>query len=125
MLRLGWEPSFGGLMQLQLRALANEGDTLFATFPYKNEYLESLSYSYPWKGFAVGAEIDAGRDVFGAHYLRLEAYLRDGDALFRGDDDSETAAFAGSRPDGDELYVSAGTDYYRTLLNITDTYPRY
>ena len=29
MLRLGWEPSFGGLMQLQLRALANEADTLF------------------------------------------------------------------------------------------------
>jgi hypothetical protein len=96
MLRLGWEPSFGGLMQLQLRALANEGDTLFATYPYKNEYLESLSYSYPWKGYSVGAEVDAGRDVFGAHYLRLEGYLRDGDALFRADadSDSETAAFA-------------------------------
>ncbi|HEX4266693.1 MAG TPA: capsule assembly Wzi family protein [Steroidobacteraceae bacterium] len=126
MLRLGWEPSFGGLMQLQLRALANEGDTLFATYPYKNEYLESLSYSYPWKGYSVGAEVDAGRDVFGAHYLRLEGYLRDGDALFRADadSDSETAAFAGARPEGDELYVSAGTDYYRTLVNILITEPR-
>jgi hypothetical protein len=125
MLRLGWEPSFGGLMQLELRALANEGDTLFASYPYKNEYLESLSYSYPWKGYSVGAEVDAGRDVFGEHYLRLEAYLRDGDALLRGDDDSETAAFAGSRPEGDELYVSAGTDYYRTLANILITEPRH
>jgi hypothetical protein len=127
MLRLGWEPSFGGLMQLQLRALANEGDTLFATYPYKNEYLESLSYSYPWKGYSVGAELDAGRDVFGERYFRLEGYLRNGDALLRGsDDDSETAAFAGERPDGDELYVSAGADYYRTLINLNlQAYPRY
>src|SRR5487761_807095 len=92
MLRIGWEPSFGGLMQLQLRALANENGTLFATYSYKNEYLESLSYSYPWKGYSVGAQIDAGRDVFGTRYARLEGYLRDGDALLHGDDDSETAA---------------------------------
>lgn len=125
MLRIGWEPSFGGLLQLQLRTLANEGRTLYATYPYKNEYLESLSYSYPWKGYSVGAEIDAGRDVFGIHYARLEGYLRDGDALLRGGDDSETAAFAGERPESDELYVSAGADYYRTLINLNlATQPR-
>ncbi len=119
MLRLGWEPSFGGLMQLQLRALVNEDHTLFALYQYKNEYLGSLSYSYPWRGYAVGAEVDAGRDVFGSNYLRLEGYLRDGDALLRGgDDDSETAAFAGDRPAGDELYVSAGADYSRTYINM-------
>lgn len=119
MLRIGWEPSFGGLMQLRLRALANEADTLFASYSYQNEYLESLSYSYPWRGYAVGAEIDGGRDVFGAHYVRLEGYLRDGDALLRGsDDDSETAAFAGDRPEGDELYVSAGADYYSTRIDL-------
>ncbi|MGH8289004.1 MAG: capsule assembly Wzi family protein [Steroidobacteraceae bacterium] len=119
MLRLGWEPSFGGLLQLQLRALANENGTLFDTYLYKNEYLESLSYSYPWKGYALGAEVDDGRDVFGSHYLRLEGYLRDGDALLRGDDDdSETAAFAGERPEGDELYVSAGADYFRTQVDL-------
>ena len=118
MLRLGWDPSFGGLMQLQLRALANENGTLFGTYSYKNEYLESLSYSYPWKGYSVGAELDEGRDVFGARYTRLEGYLRDGAAFLGGDDDSQTAAFAGSRPEGDELYVSAGADYYRTLINL-------
>ena len=119
MLRIGWEPSFGGLMQLRLRALANEADTLFASYSYQNEYLESLSYSYPWRGYAVGAEVDSGRDVFGAHYVRLEGYLRDGDALLRGsDDDSETAAFAGERPQGDELYVSAGADYHRASIDM-------
>src|SRR5581483_6058803 len=46
-------------------------------------------------------------------------YLRDGDALLRASDgDSETAAFAGERPNGDELYVSAGADYYRTQINL-------
>ncbi len=126
MLRIGWEPSFGGLMQLQLRALANEGDTLFASYPYQNEYLESLSYSYPWKGYAVGAEVDTGRDVFGAHYLRLEGYLRDGDALLRStDDDAETAAFAGERPPGDELYVSVGADYFRTFVDMHVITPYY
>jgi len=119
MLRLGWEPAFGGLMQLQLRALANENGTLLDTYSYQNEYLGSLSYSYPWKGYSVGAEIDDGRDVFGKHYLRLEGYLRDGDALLRGgDDDSQTAAFAGERPEGDELYVSAGADYARTFVDL-------
>jgi hypothetical protein len=127
MVRIGWEPSFGGLMQLQLRALANEGHTLYATYPYKNEYLGSLSYSYPWKGYSVGAELDEGRDVFGEHYTRVEAYLRDGEALLDGGDgDAETAAFAGTRPDGDELYVSAGADYYRTQINLHLTaYPAY
>ena len=127
MLRIGWEPSFGGLLQLQLRALTNENGTLFNLYSYKNEYLESLSYSYPWKGYSVGGEVDTGRDVFGRDYLRVEGYLRDGDALLRGsDDESETAAFAGERPNGDELYLSAGADYYRTLINLNlQAYPRY
>jgi Capsule assembly protein Wzi len=126
LLRLGWEPSFGGLMQLQLRALANENGTLIDPYSYQNEYLGSLSYSYPWKGYSVGAEVDGGRDVFGEHYVRLEGYLRDGDALLRGgDDDAETAAFAGERPEGDELYVSAGADYARTFIDLHVIKPYY
>src|SRR6185312_12170652 len=126
MLRIGWEPPFGGLIQLQLRTLADEGRTVYASYPYKNEYLESLSYSYPWEGYSVGAELDAGRDVFGAHYARLEGYLRDGNALLRGDEDTETAAFGGSRPNGAELYLSAGAGYYRSLINLNlATQPRY
>lgn len=111
MLRLGWTPSFGGYMQVQLRALANEGQTLFASFPYRNEYLGSLDYSYPWRGYAIGAEIDAGRDVFGGHYLRIEGHLRDGEAL--SSDGDSTAAFAGDRPSGNEFYIQAGVNYYR------------
>jgi hypothetical protein len=125
MLRLGWDPSFGGLMQLQLRQLVNETHTLFSSFPYHSEYLASLSYSYPWKSYAVGAELDGGRDVFGGSYFRLEGYVRDGDALLRGGDDSETAAFEGERPKGDELYVSAGADYFRTHVDLHVVTPYY
>jgi len=115
MLRLGWTPSFGGYMQLQLRALANEAQTIYATFPYKNEYLGSLSYSYPWRGLAVGGEFDAGRDVFGNHYFRIEGHLRYGDALFSAGD--STSAFAGERPKGNELYVQIGVNYYRVQFS--------
>ena len=113
MLRIGWTPSFGGYMQLRLRALANEGQTTYATLPYKNEYLGSLSYSYPWHGYAVGAALQGGRDVFGGHYIRIEGYLRDGEALFRHGD--AASAFQGKRPKGDELYVETGANYYRVL----------
>ena len=114
MLRIGWTPGFGGYMQLQLRELADEGQTVFATFPYRTAYLGALSYSYPWHGYAAGIELDGGRDVFGNHYFRLEGYLRDGEALFsRGD---PASAFAGERPRGDDLYVEAGLDYDRVLV---------
>jgi hypothetical protein len=119
MLRLGWTPSFGGYLQLQLRALANEAQTIYATFPYRNEYLESLSYSYPWHGYAVGAELDTGRDVFGSHYLRIEAHLRDGEALASSGD--ATSAFAGDRAEGSELYIQTGINYYRMQYSpVTD-----
>lgn len=127
MLRLGWTPSFGGYMQLELRALANEAQTIYATFPYRNEYLESLNYSYPWHGYAVGAELDTGRDVFGKHYVRLEGHLRDGDALSSGGDDP-TSAFAGDRPNGNELYVQIGANYYQVqyspITNVRIYSPR-
>jgi hypothetical protein len=114
MLRLGWTPDFGGYLQLQLRALANEAQTVFASYPYQNEYLGSLSYSYPWHGYAAGVELDGGRDVFGGHFLRIEGYLRDGQALF-GHGDS-ASAFAGERPKGDALYVETGLNYDRVLV---------
>ena len=120
MLRIGWAPTFGGYLQLQLRALANEAQTTYASYPYRNEYLGSLSYSHPWHGYAVGAEIDAGRDVFGGNYLRIEGRFSDGQALSAGDD-SGTSAFEGQRPKGDELFVDTGVNYYRVLANPLST----
>jgi hypothetical protein len=125
MLRLGWEPRFGGLMQLTLRALADENHTLYSSIPYRDEYMASLSYAHPWKGYAVGAALEGGRDVFGGDYFRLEGYLRDGDALLQGgDDDSATSASAGERPHGDVVSVSAGADDYHLYVQ-NNVSPRY
>ncbi len=114
MLRVGWTPPFGGYLQLRLRELANEAQTIYATYPYKTEYMGALSYSYPWHGYAVGAEIGGGQDVFGHHYIEVEGFLRDGEALFRHYD--PVSAFTGKRPKGDNLFVNVGVNYYHVLV---------
>ncbi len=118
MLRIGWTPPFGGYLQLRLRSLSNYAQTTYADYPYKNEYMGSLSYERPWHGYAVGAEIQAGSDVFGQHFIRIEGTLRDGEALFTGDS-TGAGAFEGARPKGDWLFVQTGVNYYRMLVNPT------
>ena len=127
MLRVGWEPSIGGLMELQLRTLVN--DAYFVGAPYinyKHEYMAALSYSYPWHGYAVGAELDEGRDVFGEHYTRFEGFLRFGDALR-----DASAAGAGDdalgveRPDGAEIFVDAGINVNEIDIDLTGLTKRY
>ena len=128
MLRVGWEPSFGGLMQAQLRTLVNENDYIlgYAPYAYKHEYMGSLSYSYPWHGYAVGAEIDAGRDVFGQHYTRLEGFLRVGDALREADAYSAGDDAQGlERPDGGEIFVDAGVNINEIDIDLTSYTHRY
>ena len=127
MFRVGWEPSLGGLLELQLRALANDnygaiaGD-IAAGFslgvPYHHEYMGSLSYSYPWRDYVVGGEIDAGRDVFGHSYTRLAAFMRFGDALRRAADGAADDALGVKRPDGAELFVDAGANATRDNIDL-------
>ena len=120
MLRIGWTPPFGGYMQLRLRSLSNEAQTIYATYPYRNEYMGSLRYTRPWHGYAVGAALQMGSDVFGAHYIRLEGTVTDGSALFSGDS-TGAGAFEGKRPKGDWLFVQTGVNYYRMLVNPMST----
>jgi hypothetical protein len=121
--RVGWEPSLGGLLELQLRALANDnysgaGEGFSLGVPYRHEYMGSLSYSYPWRAYAVGGEIDAGRDVFGHSYTRLAAFMRFGDALRRADDGAADNALGVKRPDGAELFVDAGANATRDDIDL-------
>lgn len=126
MLRVGWEPAFGGLVEAQLRMLTN--DSLYTTEvgagPYYHEYMGSISYSYPWRDYVVGGEIDEGRDVFGARYTRFAAFMRYGDALSRssagaGDDSLGSLA----RPQGAELFVDAGANASRLKISPNGTLP--
>ena len=127
-LRLGWEPSFGGLMEAQVRTLVNEEDLAlgYVRYPYRHEYMGSLSYSYPWHGYAVGGEVDAGRDVFGDRYTRLEAFLRYGD-IFReaGDSGAGDDALGLERPGGAEIFVDAGMNVNRIDIDLTGLTRRY
>jgi hypothetical protein len=128
MLRVGWEPSFGGLMEAQLRTLVNETDAAlgYVNYAYKHEYMASLSYSYPWHGYAVGGELDEGRDVFGDHYTRLEAFLRYGD-IFReaGSSSAGDDALGVERPNGAEIFVDAGVNVNRIDIDLTGLTRRY
>jgi hypothetical protein len=124
MLRVGLEPLFGGRLEATLRALVN--DSYYSAIPYEHEYMGSLTYSYPWKDYVIGSEIDYGRDVFGAHYTRVSAFLRLGDALHaddQGADDTDGAP-SYSRPEHAEFHVDAGVAASRVLADITTTLPR-
>jgi Capsule assembly protein Wzi len=136
MLRLGWEPAFGGLLEAQLRMLVNDNyearnpvnQSYFSGVPYSHEYIGSLTYSYPWRDYVVGGELDAGRDVFGERYTRLEAFLRYGDALSsRGGNPASAGDGSGGlqRPDGAELFVDAGLNYGDANVDITGVTQRY
>lgn len=121
MLRVGWEPRLGGLLEAQLRSLSN--DSFYSAIAYRHAFTGSLTYSYPWKDYVVGTEIDYGRDVSGAHYSRLAGFLRYGDALHSGAEDSEESGDL-SRPEHAEIFVDAGVVANRVLADITTITPR-
>jgi hypothetical protein len=73
MVRLGWDAPFGGVVELQYQTLANES---YGAVDYEREHDLTLRYSRPWRQFEVGAEVFAGRDVFGESFSRLAAFFR-------------------------------------------------
>ena len=123
MVRLGFEPQFGGRLEATLRALVNQP---FEGVSYQNEYMATLMYSYPLKDYIVGSEVDSGRDVFGARYTRVAAFLRFGDALRSGDGDADDTdvAPAYTRPEHAEFHIDAGVAASRVLADITTNLPR-
>jgi hypothetical protein len=121
MLRLGFEPRLGGRLEATLRALMN--DSYYSAIAYKHEYTGSLMYSYPLKDYIVGSEVDYGRDVFGAHYTRVAAFLRFGDALHSADDAADEPG-SYTRPEHAEFHIDAGIVASRILADITSITPR-
>jgi hypothetical protein len=72
MLKLTWTPSFGGFFEARYRTLANES---YSDYDYTRMHDLSLRYSRDWKMLNFGAEIQAGRDVFGEDYQRFAAFV--------------------------------------------------
>lgn len=115
MLRIGWEPQFGGLMQLRARTVSNES---YSSIDYERGYDFTLGYSRTISGFTAGAQIIAGRDVFGESFSRLAGFVRFGDewANAAGSGWSEGQA----RPQGAELFVDAGINASRVQIRLDD-----
>jgi len=136
MLRLGWEPPFGGYLQLRARTLANEsyygGDSRQYTpgqplpFPYYHYYDVTLSYSHPWNGLTLGGDAVAGRDVDGSSFTRLDLFVRfGGEARSREDDGAQDADSGDAAPpaQGAELFVDAGVNASQVRLDLDGLAP--
>ena len=121
MLRIGFEPRFGGRLELTLRSLVN--DSYYSRVAYAHGNMGSLMYSYPLKDYVVGSQVDYGRDVFGAHYTRVSAFLRYGDALRAGAGEAEEDG-PSARPTGMEFHVDAGAVASSVTADITVNTPR-
>jgi Capsule assembly protein Wzi len=136
MLRVGWEPPFGGYMELRARLLQNQtyyggnNRTYVETpspYPYYHYYDLDLRYSRPWNGVTVGAEAFGGRDVDGSYFSRLSGFVRyGGDSRTRddgaySDDDAESSG--GQDHPGTEVFVDAGANANKVRADINQVLP--
>jgi hypothetical protein len=128
MIRLGWEPPFGGQFELQYRTLLNQ---TYGLYQYQREHDASLAYSRPWRDYTLGAQIEGGKDYFGASFSRLSGFIRlketgagSATALENavGIDDSGSSYDAQSP--SHELFVEAGVDDYTVRTDLTLGVPR-
>ena len=137
MLRVGWEPPFGGYLEERVRTVANQsyygGDSRQyqpgqpAAYPYHHYYDFSVTYSRPWNGVTVGGEALAGRDVYGQSFSRLSGFVRYGGdqhthdgAAVAGEDDSDQETADGH---GGEIFVDAGAGVAQVHINLVPELP--
>jgi hypothetical protein len=121
MLRIGWEPPFGGYLEERVRTLVNQD---YGVFPYRHYLDVTVRYSRPWNTLTVGGEVLAGHDVFGKSFSRLSGFVRYGgpqhprDYEASDDDgDDDTPAV------GTELFVDAGGNANQVRTDLQKGYP--
>ncbi|HSY08579.1 MAG TPA: capsule assembly Wzi family protein [Steroidobacteraceae bacterium] len=123
MVKVGWEPSFGGLLETQYRTLVNAS---YSPVPYRHEYQALIRYSHPWQDHTVGGELFFGRDVFGQHFTTLDGFVRLGGGETNREDTAEEE-FDGSEVQevkSGEVFVDAGANANRVLVDLSDSVPR-
>jgi hypothetical protein len=120
MVRLGWDATFGGLLELRYRTLQNENYQL----PHYQRYYEyTLGYSRPWKGMVVGGEVDYGHDSFGARFSRVAGFIRYDDVhsgLGAAMADALRDGAESNRPTG-EIFVAAGARRYQLTVDLENS----
>lgn len=122
MLRIGWEPPFGGYLEERVRTLINQ---TYGEYPYRHYVDVMVRYSRPWKDLTVGGELLAGRDVFGQSFSRLSGFVRyGGDQHTRDDDSSEDDPPPDAEDThGAELFVDAGANANRVRTDLQKGLP--
>ena len=121
MLRVGWEPPFGGYLEGRVRTLANQA---YSPYIYHHYVDFMLRYSRPWNAVTVGGELLAGRDVFGDSFSRLSGFVRYG-----GDSRSRDASFGDDADRGEsgvkgaELFVDVGINANRVTTDLEPGLP--
>ncbi len=128
MLRIGWEPPFGGYLDERVRYLVNQ---IYGEYPYHHFVEVSVDYSRPWKDLTIGGEVLAGRDVFGQSFERLSAFVRYGGDRHTRDydasgDDAAADADADDKADGEpagELFVDAGASASKVRIDLEKGIP--
>ncbi len=134
MLRVGWEPPFGGYLEERIRTLANQsyygGDLreyspVVGAFPYHRYYDVMVRYSRPWNGVTVGGEAFGGRDVDGKSFSRLSAFVRYGGDEHTRDDGSLDEDSYGGAPDEHraERFVDAGMNVSQVRTDLEPGIP--
>ena len=121
MLRLGWEPRFGGVVELRYRTLENES---YGAIQYERAHDVTLRYSRQLAQFLVGGELFAGKDVFGEDFSRFGIFLRYADGGRRRGIASLYEPSSGSNPEGAEVFVAAGMNVNEVRIDLDDAIPR-
>ena len=124
MLRVGWEPPFGGYLEERVRTLVNQN---YGIYPYRHYLDATVRYSRPWNVLTVGGEVMAGRDVFGKSFSRLSGFVRYGGTQHTRDyetyDDDEDAGAATEDTSGVELFVDAGVNANKVKTDLQKGLP--
>ncbi|MEJ1963909.1 MAG: capsule assembly Wzi family protein [Gammaproteobacteria bacterium] len=119
MLRLGWDTPFGGHLDARLRTLANES---YGVGKYERAYDGTLSYSRPLEELSVGAEVTAGRDVFGESFSRFALFVRyAGDRSHKGLSPDSDVPFAADK--SAQIFVEGGVASNSVRIDLDATNP--
>jgi hypothetical protein len=128
MLRIGWEPPFGGYLEEQVRYLVNQN---YGEYPYKHFSEALVRYTYPWRDLTLGGEVIVGRDVFGQSFSQVSGFVRYGGdqrsrdyaaGIAASDEDTDGESGVLGTPDA-ELFVDAGVTASRVIINLEPNIP--
>ncbi len=123
MLRLGWEPPFGGYLEEQIRTVANQS---YGAYPYRHYMDLTVRYSRPWNDLTVGGEVLAGRDVFGKSFSRISGFVRYGGTEHTRNYDTEDDDDQSGEPedkDRTEIFVDAGVNANKVRTDLQKGLP--